>query len=139
MPELKRINVLSKGIWIGLKGEINLGGQIIPNSGVGDNLLWKNAQKKEIKKKTSEVINKIIPHRNPIDTFIVWSPWNVLSRVTSRHHWIIIRITMIDPIKNKWNWKKWNHIISPSILTITPKDPKIGHGLASTRWYGWFL
>lgn len=39
MPELKRINVLSKGIWIGLKGEINLGGQIIPNSGVGDNLL----------------------------------------------------------------------------------------------------
>jgi hypothetical protein len=37
----------------------------VPNSIVGDKLLWKKAQKKETKKKTSEIINKIIPHRNP--------------------------------------------------------------------------
>lgn len=45
-----------------------MGGQVIPNSTVGDKLLWKNAQKNETKKNTSETINKIIPHRNPIVT-----------------------------------------------------------------------
>jgi hypothetical protein len=40
----------------------------------GERLLWKKAQKKDRKKSTSEVINKIIPHRNPIPTFHVWSP-----------------------------------------------------------------
>jgi hypothetical protein len=32
-----------------------------PNSGVGDRLLWKKAQKKDTKNITSEIINKIIP------------------------------------------------------------------------------
>jgi len=41
---------------------------------VGDNLLWKKAQKKEIKKNTSEIINKIIPHRKPIVTGKVCNP-----------------------------------------------------------------
>jgi hypothetical protein len=63
-----------------------LGGHIFPNSIVGDNLLWKKAQKKLIKKKISEIINKIIPHRNPNVTFIVCNPWNVPSREISRHH-----------------------------------------------------
>ena len=50
IPEHNRIIVLSNGICIGLKVMIPFGGQIIPISIVGDNLLWKNAQKKEIKK-----------------------------------------------------------------------------------------
>jgi hypothetical protein len=45
-----------------------LGGQIIPNSIAGERLLWKKAQKNEMKKNTSEIINKIIPHRSPIVT-----------------------------------------------------------------------
>lgn len=45
-----------------------------PSSMVGDSLLWKNAQKKEMKKNTSEMINRIIPHRNPLVTFLVCRP-----------------------------------------------------------------
>lgn len=45
-----------------------VGGHAHPNSGVGDRLLWKNAQKNAKKNRTSEVINKIIPHRSPLVT-----------------------------------------------------------------------
>ena len=67
-PEASKIAVFNKGIWNGLKGIIPIGGHIDPNSMAGERLLWKKAQKKEIKKNTSEIINKIIPHRNPIVT-----------------------------------------------------------------------
>lgn len=53
---------------MGLNGKIPLGGQFIPSSIVGERLLWKNPQKKEIKKNTSETINRIIPHRIPVVT-----------------------------------------------------------------------
>lgn len=68
-PEDKRIAVFNKGIWKGLKLWIFIGGQRFPSSIEGDKLLWKKAQKKEIKKNTSEIINKIIPQRNPIVTW----------------------------------------------------------------------
>lgn len=64
-PEARRIAVFRRGIWSGLKGEIPAGGQIAPSSTAGDKLLWKKAQKNEIKKKISDTINKIIPHRSP--------------------------------------------------------------------------
>jgi hypothetical protein len=51
-----------------------MGGQVDPNSIVGDKLLWKKAQKNEIKKNTSETINKIIPQRSPLVTIFVCSP-----------------------------------------------------------------
>jgi hypothetical protein len=51
-----------------LKGEIPVGGQDCPNSTVGEILLCRKAQKNEIKKKTSERINKIIPIFNPLTT-----------------------------------------------------------------------
>jgi len=47
---------------------IPTGGQEHPNSGEGDNLLWKNAQKKDKKNITSETMNKIIPIRSPVVT-----------------------------------------------------------------------
>lgn len=50
------------------------GGQIFPNSTVGESLLWKKAQKKLIKKNTSETMNKIIPHRRPKVTGNVCNP-----------------------------------------------------------------
>jgi len=87
IPEDNKIIVLSNGISNGLKVLTPNGGQIRPISIVGDKLLWKKAQKKDIKNKTSEVINRIIPIFILFITIIVWSPWNVLSRVTSRHHW----------------------------------------------------
>ena len=48
-----------------------MGGQIDPSSGVGASLLWKKAQKNEKKKATSEVINRIIPRRRPVETGFV--------------------------------------------------------------------
>jgi hypothetical protein len=67
-PEAKRMIVLRRGTWAGLKGLIPLGGQLNPISIEGTSLLWKKAQKKLKKNITSEIINKIIPHRIPFDT-----------------------------------------------------------------------
>lgn len=53
---------------------IPAGGQHVPSSTVGESLLWKKAQKNEKKNSTSDVINKIIPHRRPLTTLDVWSP-----------------------------------------------------------------
>jgi hypothetical protein len=57
-----------------LNGVIPVGGHVEPNSIAGDRLLWKKAQKNEMKKNTSEMMNKIIPHRNPFVTIFVCSP-----------------------------------------------------------------
>jgi hypothetical protein len=66
--------VFSKGTWKGLKIRTPIGGQVLPNSIVGERLLWKKAQKNLTKKKISETINKIIPQRKPKVTGIVCSP-----------------------------------------------------------------
>jgi hypothetical protein len=94
-PDANSTAVFSKGTLKGLSGLIPVGGQQHPNSGVGASLLWKKAQKKAKKNNTSDVINRIIPHRKPLVTYDVWCPINVLSRITSRHHWIIDKIIRI--------------------------------------------
>ena len=65
IPEVNKIAVFSKGIW---NGVIPIGGQTAPSSIEVDKLLWKKAQKNETKNKTSDKINRIIPHRNPVVT-----------------------------------------------------------------------
>ena len=85
-PEDSRRIVLSKGILMGLKGWIERGGHLCPNSIVGEMLLWKKAQKKEAKKNTSDVIKRIIPVLSPFITKSEWFPWAVASRWMSRHH-----------------------------------------------------
>lgn len=95
----------------------------------GDKLLWKKAQKNEIKKNTSEIMNKIIPHRNPNVTGIVWRPWNVPSREISRHHWYIVSIVIIFPNRNKELLYWWNHWTSPVTVVIAPIAPVNGQGL----------
>jgi hypothetical protein len=52
-------SVFSRGLCRGLNGKIPVGGHVDPNSIVGDKLLWKNAQKNEMKN-TSEIMNRII-------------------------------------------------------------------------------
>jgi len=86
IPDDRRIMVFNIGTSIGLNTLIPFGGHWDPNSTLGAKLEWKNAQKKDKKKNTSDVINRIIPHRNPISTIFVWCPWNLLSREISRHH-----------------------------------------------------
>jgi hypothetical protein len=66
--------VFKRGTAKGFKGEIPVGGQIQPNSGVGARLLWKKAQKKAKKNITSDAMNKIIPQRMPRVTKEVWWP-----------------------------------------------------------------
>ena len=67
-PEARRTAVFNKGSLNGFSGVLPAGGQQHPSSGVGDKLLWKNAQKNAKKKRTSDVINRIIPHRRPLVT-----------------------------------------------------------------------
>ena len=91
-PDANNTAVFSSGTLNGFRAMIPVGGQVHPISGVGFAELWKNAQKNAAKKHTSEVINKIIPYRSPLDTYVVWCPRNVASRDTSRHHWNIDKI-----------------------------------------------
>jgi hypothetical protein len=70
-PEASSTAVFSKGTLNGFRGVIPIGGQQQPSSGVGDSLLWKKAQKKAKKNRTSDVINKIIPQRSPFVTYVV--------------------------------------------------------------------
>ena len=67
-PDPRRTAVLRRGIENGFKGSIPVGGHIHPSSGVGARLLWKKAQKKAKKNRTSEAINKIMPQRSPFVT-----------------------------------------------------------------------
>lgn len=66
--------VFIRGILIGLKDLIPLQGHIWPMKISGDKEEWKKAQKNEIKKKTSDVINNIIPIFSPVITSFVCLP-----------------------------------------------------------------
>lgn len=60
--------VFNRGVLNGLKISIPMGGHFSPKSIRGDRLEWKNLQKKDIKKKISEIMNKIIPNFKPMVT-----------------------------------------------------------------------
>lgn len=114
-------------------GVIPVGGHEQPNSGVGANLLWKKAQKKAKKNRISETIKRIIPQRNPVITGDVWNPIKVLSRTTSRHHWIIVVIVIKIPKAKHKNPNPWNQEANPTVNINALKDPVRGQGLYSTR------
>lgn len=99
IPDVNRIIVFNKGIVNGSNALIPVGGHFIPNSIICVNLIWKNLQKKEIKKNTSETMNKIIPIFIFKNTLLECKPWKVLSRVISRHHWNIISKVIIKAKK----------------------------------------
>ena len=89
----------------------------------------KKGSKKRNKKKISEIINKIIPHRNPVVTIKVCNPWKVLSREISRHHWYIVIKVIKLPKINKLILNWWNHWTNPDTIVIAPIAPVNGHGL----------
>jgi len=84
-PLDNNITVLSKGSSKGFIGSIPIGGHWAPNSIVGVNALWKNAQKIAIKNNASDTMNNITPKYNPFCTANVWSPKNVASLIISRN------------------------------------------------------
>ena len=61
-----RIAVFSKGTCVGLNGWIPVGVQVDPSSVIGDNRVWKNAQKNDTKNRMYEKMNRNIPLRRPI-------------------------------------------------------------------------
>lgn len=63
-----------RGIPIGLNLLIPLHGHIWPIKISGDKEQWKNAQKNDKKKNTSEVIKSIIPNLSPVITSFVCLP-----------------------------------------------------------------
>lgn len=128
-PDVKRIAVFNNGTWNGLKINTPKGGHMLPNSIVGDRLLWKKAQKKLTKKKISDTINRIIPQRSPNSTGSVCRPWKVPSREISRHHWYIVKIVIIFPNKNRELSYWWNHFTKPETMVKAPIAPVRGHGL----------
>lgn len=67
----------------------------------------------------------------------MWCPIKVLSRITSRHHWIIDII--IRNVANKIGRRRWmwNHAVSPIVSENAPIEAVRGHGLISTKWNGW--
>lgn len=58
----------------------------------------------------------------------------MLSRTTSRHHWIMTRSIERRPVASKREELKWNHMIRPEVVSRAAAAPKIGHGLGSTMW-----
>ena len=60
----------------------------------------------------------------------------VPSRVTSRHHPIIVSTVIIAPIPSNLSSYWWNHLISPIRVTIAPITPVSGHGRLFTMWNG---
>ena len=144
-PEDNKITVFSKGTPNGLKAKIPNGGHSFPSSTFTAKLLWKKAQKKEIKKNTSETINKIIPQRKPSSTIDVWYPINEPSRLTSRHHWKETKNKNSILNRSKSAWFSWNHFNKPevrprplnvvNIFGVAEADPEwalsVGMGLTS--------
>jgi hypothetical protein len=60
--------VFNKGNSKGLIDSIPIGGHWAPSSIVGDNALWKNAQKIAKKNNASDIINKPTPMFKPLCT-----------------------------------------------------------------------
>ena len=140
-PEESKIIVFNKGTLQGLKVKIPTGGHLDPNSTFGANLEWKNAQKNDKKKNTSDVINKIIPHRNPDTTTWVCDPWNAPSRDTSRHQVNAVTVSNTNLKSIKLISLTWNHLDNPVVRPIAKIDARIGQGDSSQRWKGciiWF-
>lgn len=136
-PDLNKIQVFNNGIWKGFNGVMLKGGQFKPISFIGTNLLWKKVQKKPLKNKTSDKINKIIPNFNPFWTKLLWNPWYVDSRVTSRHH--KNKIILIK-IKENNNVKKnlyLNQTTNEEVIDNDLRPNNKGQGLIWTIWNGW--
>lgn len=62
----------------------------------------------------------------------MWCPWNVPSRMMSRHHWYIVRRRRIRPRVIKVVLWKCIQIAKPEVIRRAATAPVRGHGLGST-------
>lgn len=133
-PEDNNKTVFKSGILMGLKDIIIKGGHSWPSSMVGEILLWKNAQKKDIKNSTSEIIKRTIPILRPFMTASGCMPCHDLSRWTSRHQ--EKATTNVKEKENKNVIKDTEFINKINLKTkdIEAPEAKIGQGLTFTKW-----
>ena len=128
----------NSGILYGLNCSIDNGGQFIPISILGVIDLWKYVQKNATKNNNSEMMNRIILIFVSFVTVSEWNPWNVLSRITSRHHWNRHIINIINLIANRsFIFKYISKVILKNVFMILI-DVISGQGLNVTIWNGWF-
>lgn len=125
-----------RGILIGLNDIMDMGGHVCPNSTVGEILLWKKAQKKEVKNSTSDAMNRIIPVFRPFITSSEWHPWDDDSRWMSRHHENAtkVRVTIDNRMNNFLTL--FIRMMPDRTIHRDPLEAIRGQGLISTRWKG---
>lgn len=58
----------------------------------------------------------------------------MLSRITSRHHWYIVRKFVSSPSARRFIELKLNHIASPEVISSADRAPVSGQGLGLTIW-----
>ena len=85
-PDANNIAVFNNGTPNASNGTIPTGGHWFPNSTVGTNAEWKNAQNNEKNRHTSDNMKNNIPNLNPFCTTNVCAPKYVPSRITSLNH-----------------------------------------------------
>ena len=102
---------------------------------MGDNALWKNAQKIAKKNNASDTINKPTPMFKPLCTARVWLPKYVPSEITSLNQKDIENIRM-----NKAKATKYLALLKPCIVktpvVVRVKSEihvKIGQGEGETK------
>jgi len=124
-PEDTRIAVFKRGTSNGSNTLIPTGGQIDPMLISGPKALWKNPQKNEKKKHTSDRINNIIPICNPFCTANVWCPWNEASLITSLHQTIITKMIKLNPAKVSKEPPSylWKYKTEPDVRAKVPIEP----------------
>jgi len=140
-PDESKIKEFNKGIPIGLKVEIWIGGQMVPSSIFGVILLWKKVQKNLRKNIISDKMNIIILSFKSFMVVKEWCPWKEDSRFTSRHHknmFIIVNIInrikiriliLLFPIDDKIE----------IIIESSVNEETIGQGLGDTKWNGFII
>ena len=79
-------------------------------------------------------MKRIIPHRRPVTTGVVWWPKKVPSRETSRHHCSMVSSVIGKAKRMPIIPCPWNHIARPPVKSRPLAAPVAGQGLNSTRW-----
>jgi len=106
---------------------------------VGEILLWKKAQKKDAKNRTSEAMNRIMPVFSPFMTELECNPWVELSRWMSRHHTNATVSMNASAITITLGVSLFMISRPDSTKQIAPPEASSGHGLISTKWNGFDL
>jgi hypothetical protein len=124
--------VFNRGTVSGFKPSTPTGGHVKPSSKIGTVLWWKYPQNQAVKNKTSLKIKRLIPSLIPSFTHLVWLPYSLPSRLTSRHHKADIKASKAKLQKKLPAVLPLNHLTALVSRAVAPKLAAKGHGLGRT-------